>query len=204
MRETSEWWQLQTCPRGCQVPVRIRNAREVAAWVAESHFTISACGNFSGSASPTINIVKTWFTCLFHSLLDSLASSHRRSPSLVSPVSRLMSNPDFPPQDVYVECLPKSRGYPLWDPEPSSTLPSSYRQDGLQIGDVGCVSRSGTFNVLFNICYGLEHSLHRSLANILDQFHPIPLDIEREVVVKLNADPSGCVIMSGTNLETPK
>ena len=117
-----------------------------------------------------------------------------------------MSNPVITPQDVYVECLlPKSRGYPLWCPEPSSTLPSSYQDNGLQIGDVGCIRPSGTFDVLLNICFGSEHLLHRHLANILDEFPPpIPLDIDHDVDIKSNADPPGYVIMSGTNRETPK
>ncbi|KAI9464850.1 hypothetical protein HD554DRAFT_2007291, partial [Boletus coccyginus] len=51
----------------------------------------------------------------------------------------------------YAKCLPNDRGYQLRFPEPPSTLPSSHRQDGLQIGDVGYVTRQGTFDVLFNV-----------------------------------------------------
>ena len=99
------------------------------------------------------------------------------------------------PQDVYAKCLPSDHGYPLWLPEPSSTLPMSYRQDGLQIGDVGCVSPKGAFNVLFNICYGPNHALHRR-PGFSYSFDPIPLDIDREVDVNCNADPLGCIITS--------
>ena len=102
---------------------------------------------------------------------------------------------DDSPQDVYAECLPNHRGLPLWFPEPSSTLPSSYRQDGLQIGDVGFLSRNGIFNVLLNICYGPHHALHRRPGVTLN-FDPIALDIDREVNVISNADPPGCIITS--------
>ncbi|KAF8556914.1 hypothetical protein OG21DRAFT_1520796 [Imleria badia] len=98
------------------------------------------------------------------------------------------------PQDVYAKCLPNNRGYPLWFPEPSSRLPSSYRQDGLQIGDVGHVSRKGTFNVLLNICYGPNHALHQRLGGSFS-FDPIEF-IDHEVEVISNADPPGCIITS--------
>ncbi|KAF8548780.1 hypothetical protein OG21DRAFT_1515937 [Imleria badia] len=98
------------------------------------------------------------------------------------------------PQDVYAKCLPNSRGYPLWFPEPSNRLPSSYRQDGLQIGDVGHVSRKGTFNVLFNVCYGPNHALHQRLG-VSFSFHPIELN-DHEVEVISNADPPGYIITS--------
>ncbi|KAF8545968.1 hypothetical protein OG21DRAFT_1451313 [Imleria badia] len=98
------------------------------------------------------------------------------------------------PQDVYAKCLPNNRGYPLWFPEPSSRLPSSYRQDGLQIGDVGHVSRKGTFNVLLNICHGPNHALHQDLG-VSFSFNPIKV-IDREVEVISNADPPGCIITS--------
>ncbi|KAF8553279.1 hypothetical protein OG21DRAFT_1267503 [Imleria badia] len=98
------------------------------------------------------------------------------------------------PQDVYARCLPNSRGYPLWFPEPSNRLPSSYRQDGLQIGDVGHVSRKGTFNVLLNICHGPNHALHQRLS-VSFGFEPIEL-IDHEVEVISNAVPPGFVITS--------
>jgi hypothetical protein len=102
---------------------------------------------------------------------------------------------DDSPQDVYAKCLPNYRGYPLWVPEPSSTLPSSYRQDGLQIGDVGFVSRMGTFNVLCNISYGPTHALHRR-PGVSFSFPPVALDIDYELDVISNADPPGRVITS--------
>ncbi|KAF8552604.1 hypothetical protein OG21DRAFT_102487 [Imleria badia] len=99
------------------------------------------------------------------------------------------------PQDIYAKCLPSDRGYPLWFPEPSSTLPSSYKQDGLQIGDVGYVSREGTFRVLLNICFGANHALHQR-RGVSCSFDPVVLDIDSEVEVNSNAVSPGCVIFS--------
>ncbi|KAF8549075.1 hypothetical protein OG21DRAFT_1448346, partial [Imleria badia] len=92
---------------------------------------------------------------------------------------------------MYARCLPNNRGYPLWFPEPSNRLPSSYIQDGLQIGDVGHVSARGRFNVLLNICYDQNHALHRRLG-VTFNFNPIALDIDHEVDVTSNADPPAC------------
>ena len=102
---------------------------------------------------------------------------------------------DDSPQDVYAKCLPSNRGYPLWFPEPSSTLPSSYKQDGLQIGDVGFVSQRGTFDVLLNISWSPNHSLHRR-PGVTFTFDPMALDINYELNVISNADPRGCIITS--------
>ena len=104
-------------------------------------------------------------------------------------------NMDDSPQNVYVKCLPSDRGFPLWIPEPSSTLPSSHRQDGLQIGDVGFVSRRGTFDVLLNISYGPNHALHQR-PGVSFSFHPTALDIDNEVDVLSNAVPPGYIITS--------
>ena len=125
------------------------------------------------------------------------------TPSCVSYYDRLSGPSHFrscsdnmvdSPQDVYAKCLPSNRGHPLWFPEPGSTLPSSYRQDGLQIGDVGFVGQNGSFNVLCNICYGPHHALHRR-PGITFNFEPIALDID-QVNVLPNAVPPGLIIAS--------
>ncbi|KDQ58162.1 hypothetical protein JAAARDRAFT_57909 [Jaapia argillacea MUCL 33604] len=57
--------------------------------------------------------------------------------------------------------LPKRDGYPLWVPEPTglSNIPTLYREDGYQIGDVGVVNHSGGFRVFFNVCEDRGESL---------------------------------------------
>lgn len=43
-------------------------------------------------------------------------------------------------------------GYPMWIPEPNSNLPSSCREEGVMIGDVGIVTPGKPFDLLFNVC----------------------------------------------------
>ncbi|KAJ6478122.1 hypothetical protein C8R47DRAFT_944930, partial [Mycena vitilis] len=43
------------------------------------------------------------------------------------------------------------KGYPLFQPQLSDNLAEDYKKTGVQIGDVGVVSRSGSFNPIFNI-----------------------------------------------------
>ncbi|KAF8550276.1 hypothetical protein OG21DRAFT_1419985 [Imleria badia] len=112
---------------------------------------------------------------------------------------------DETPQNIYGKCLSNNRGYPLWFPEPSTSLPLSYQQDGLQIGDVGVVDQKGSFDVLFNICHPSQHALHQRHRMILAdfKFDPIALDIDVEVDVRSNADPPGRVIISSGITRVP-
>lgn len=112
---------------------------------------------------------------------------------------------DGSPQNIYAKCLPNSRGYPLWFPEPSTTLPHSYQQDGFQIGDVGIVSPSGRFDVLFNISQPSQHALHQRHRALLAtfKFDPIAIDVDAEVDVRSNGDPPGTVIISPSITRVP-
>ena len=100
---------------------------------------------------------------------------------------------DFP-QNVYAKYLPKHRGYPLWIPELSNTLPHSYQTDGLQIGDVGIVDPESGFDVLFNICKPSSHALHK--RHDIPTFDPIMLNDE-DIYVKSDAVLPDSVISSG-------
>ncbi|KIL62121.1 hypothetical protein M378DRAFT_805542 [Amanita muscaria Koide BX008] len=44
------------------------------------------------------------------------------------------------------------RGYPLYNPTPFCELSTEYPRNGINVGDVGFVRGSGTFDFLFNIC----------------------------------------------------
>jgi len=48
-----------------------------------------------------------------------------------------------------LKCL---RGYPLYNPKPFCELSKEYPRKGVNVGDVGFVRGSGTFDFLFNIC----------------------------------------------------
>ncbi|EDR11697.1 uncharacterized protein LACBIDRAFT_314198 [Laccaria bicolor S238N-H82] len=46
----------------------------------------------------------------------------------------------------------KKRGFPLWIPQPNTTLSRSYQRRGVSIGDVGIFTSNGGFDFLFNVC----------------------------------------------------
>lgn len=76
-------------------------------------------------------------------------------------------------QDVYAKHLQHAvYGYPLRMPEPMSTLPQNYQDDGLEIGDVGVVDNNGQFDVLFNICKRIDNPLH-DLRGVPENFQPV-------------------------------
>jgi hypothetical protein len=43
-------------------------------------------------------------------------------------------------------------GYPLYMPTPSIGLGSTYRKNGIRVGDVGVITANGAFEFLFNVC----------------------------------------------------
>ncbi|PBK59497.1 hypothetical protein ARMSODRAFT_854828, partial [Armillaria solidipes] len=54
---------------------------------------------------------------------------------------------------IYVPLLiTKGHGYPLWLPDPFSTLPPAYLRCGTQVGDLGYLTDDGGFAYLFNVC----------------------------------------------------
>ncbi|KAI9455531.1 hypothetical protein HD554DRAFT_2042764 [Boletus coccyginus] len=76
-------------------------------------------------------------------------------------------------QGVYAANLQQNRGYPLFNPEPSSGLRTPYNTEGFQIGDVGYVDNDGEFTCLFNICFPLPAEL---CQRGVPPFDPIPLE----------------------------
>lgn len=82
------------------------------------------------------------------------------------------------PQSLYAKLLTRAepaRGYPLWVPEPNTTLPEEYHHTGLRIGDVGVVTAHGSFDVLFNICLPADHPLHANYHGVPEGFQQINL-----------------------------
>jgi len=74
--------------------------------------------------------------------------------------------------EVYARLLlPKKLGFPLWLPQPHNNLPSEYRRNGVNIGDVGIVRSSGVFDFLFNICLPSHHPINGS--RVPDGFRPL-------------------------------
>ncbi|KAF8443199.1 hypothetical protein L210DRAFT_3355455, partial [Boletus edulis BED1] len=91
---------------------------------------------------------------------------------------------------VYARRLVSRRGYPLWTPEPSMTLPDVYREHGFKIGDVGVVvPEDGSFDVFFNICLPATHSIHRH-TGVPNDFSPIQLE-DRDIAIFPEAESAG-------------
>ncbi|KAF9553555.1 hypothetical protein CPC08DRAFT_713621 [Agrocybe pediades] len=99
----------------------------------------------------------------------------RSSPSGIIPrkqVSTILSD-NF--SGIYQQHMASVRaGTALWIPEGHSNLLDPYQ--GVSIGDVGTVTRSGSFSFLFNICLPADHPVNRNL--VPEGFKPIcpPVD----------------------------
>lgn len=61
----------------------------------------------------------------------------------------------------YCYLAAKGRGSPMWEPEPSSTLPNIYRRRGITVGDVGIITASGGFDFMFNVCLPSDHPINQ-------------------------------------------
>lgn len=84
--------------------------------------------------------------------------------------------------DIYYRHLSmKGRGCPLWLPAPNSRLPREYRRTGINVGDVGLITASGSFDFLFNILLPPDDPIHA--GRLPEGFSPLypplkPEDIE--------------------------
>ena len=104
---------------------------------------------------------------------------------------------DEPPQSLYAKYLRQPFGYPLRSPEPKPGLPSSYGELGLHIGDVGYVDEFGMFEVLFNICFPLDHELHQPRRDDLTKLVGLAKFNLNDAPLIPDAFPSGYVISHG-------
>ena len=72
----------------------------------------------------------------------------------------------------------KQHGFPLWIPQPNMTLPRSYQQQGVSIGDVGIFTSDGGFDFLFNVCLPVgDTSNPGELPEGFSPFHLKPTDV---------------------------
>ena len=143
------------------------------------------CGKHAGQFI-TVFLCRTWGACPGPQTcaLNMFSAQHRL----------IRETMDDSPQNVYAKYLPKHRGYPLWLPQPSKTLPLSHQRDGFQIGDVGIVHPERGFEVLFNVCLPPTHALH--INRDIPTFDPIVLKDE-DIFVNSDAVIPGSVISSG-------
>jgi len=69
------------------------------------------------------------------------------------------------------DLLTQGRGSPLWFPGPTPSLSQAYRQDGVNIGDVGIMKADGPFDFLFNIFMPADHPINSE--GVPDLFQPL-------------------------------
>ncbi|KAK7040784.1 hypothetical protein VNI00_009690 [Paramarasmius palmivorus] len=83
-----------------------------------------------------------------------------RNPKFSSP--RLPRLPQgTSPHERYSQLLmEKTRGYPLWFPQPNAQLTKEYKQRGADIGDVGLLKEDGSFDFLFSIIHPHDHPVN--------------------------------------------
>lgn len=76
-----------------------------------------------------------------------------------------------------MDCLlSKNRGYPLWIPSPSTSLPILNRKLGVSLGDVGVLTSEGGFDYLFNIFHDATHPIN-AVVGVPEGFVPFRLDM---------------------------
>uniref|UniRef100_A0A0W0FHU4 MYND-type domain-containing protein n=1 Tax=Moniliophthora roreri TaxID=221103 RepID=A0A0W0FHU4_MONRR len=75
--------------------------------------------------------------------------------------------------------LPKKRGYPLWNPTVSNTLPHEYRKQGVSIGDVGAIDDEGSFEYFFNILLPAHHPCNQA-GGVPDGFTPLSVNLRKK------------------------
>ncbi|KIL62128.1 hypothetical protein M378DRAFT_35432, partial [Amanita muscaria Koide BX008] len=108
-------------------------------------------------------------------------------------------------------------GYPLYDPKPFCELSKEYPHNGINVGDVGFVRGSGTFDFLFNICqsqnafinppnlpdgFSLETPDHSTTTNL----EPLPPNTRlfQSPITKTRSGEYICEGSEGAVLELPK
>ncbi|KAF9556175.1 hypothetical protein CPC08DRAFT_694730 [Agrocybe pediades] len=91
--------------------------------------------------------------------------------------------------------LSKGNGYSPWSPQGIDSPRSKiHLKQGVGIGDVGLLDREGYFVYLFNIFAGRDHPLNEK--RVPEDFEPIPLDQETDVIFQPNYFPPRTIISS--------
>ncbi|KAJ7875007.1 hypothetical protein B0H14DRAFT_3130894 [Mycena olivaceomarginata] len=88
----------------------------------------------------------------------------------ISPIN--IMDDSFSESEIYSkQILRQKRGFPLYAPEPQQTLPTEYRECGVQIGDVGTITPEGSFDFFFNIFLPSDHPINDS--DVPENFQPL-------------------------------
>jgi hypothetical protein len=92
------------------------------------------------------------------------------------------------------ELLTQGRGLPLWIPGPTPSLPQAYRQDGINVGDVGIIRPDRPFDFLFNVFLPPDHPVNSE--GVPSLFQPL----HNRVVYEFPCDMPGTLIGSSPQL----
>ncbi|KAF5375324.1 hypothetical protein D9757_009659 [Collybiopsis confluens] len=127
-------------------------------------------------ASPQINTQSS-------SSLSPASTTALPTPPVASRIHLERMRAESAPEIYARELLLAKRGYPLWKPKTQDArLPSTYKQEGVQIGDVGILNEFGGFSYLFNIFHAADHP--NNIGRVPPNFRCFPveerLDVEED------------------------
>ena len=97
-----------------------------------------------------------------------------------TPPTEVVIHSTKPDHEIYYnQLLTKGRGSPLWIPGPGTQLPLEYRKQGISIGDVGIITRSGRFDFLFSILQPANSAINnRGVPESFSRVNPEQLEID--------------------------
>lgn len=97
-------------------------------------------------------------------------------------------------REVYVDIMiTKNRGFPLWIPSPSTSLPPEYRLTGVSIGDVGVLTPEGGFDILFNIFADANDPINAN-SGLADSFTPLRPPLRHYEVRRFKENIAGTLV----------
>ncbi|KAJ6451973.1 hypothetical protein C8R45DRAFT_916444 [Mycena sanguinolenta] len=155
---------------------------------------------------PQVAIDQTLFQSPFSTAKVNIANSNFyalapnvNSGQIALPLHTLNTmDESFSECEIYTnQLMRRKRGFPLYIPGPSESLPEEYRETGIQIGDVGTVTPEGLFDFLFNIYLSADHPIN--INGVPDDFHPLARYHDQRDIIMISHDPGDYVATSLIN-----
>lgn len=96
------------------------------------------------------------------------------------------------PNHVYErQLLEKQRGFPLWMPECNLSWRVEKQKQGIRVGDVGLITKNGSFTYLFNITVPVGHPVQPS--SMPEGYEPIQTHAEGDISMCMYFKPRSCL-----------
>ncbi|KAF9032774.1 hypothetical protein BJ165DRAFT_767792 [Panaeolus papilionaceus] len=96
------------------------------------------------------------------------------------------------PNHVYErQLLEKQRGFPLWMPECNLSWRVEKQKQGICVGDVGLITKNGSFTYLFNITVPVGHPVQPS--SMPEGYEPIQTHAEGDISTCMYFKPRSCL-----------